>query len=120
MPERGIDRVLDLLRSRLNHDRLPLALVLLNGGTFPGAEVYDMENRTDLSPWLAELFVNPDSRRRGTLLVRGCEEEARRLGIDALYLFTPDAAEFYLRLGRTVYELTEYKSARVTVMKRVL
>ncbi len=46
------------------------------------------------SPWLAAFLVGPQYRRRGvgTLLAAAIEEEARRLGFDALYIST-DAAE---------------------------
>ncbi len=124
-PDAGEEYVAGFLKTRCNYDRVPLAMVLLAGDTLLGSvslKEHDMETRMELTPWLAGLYVDAAHRGRGvgTLLVKGCEEEARRLGIAVLYLFTPDAAEFYLRLGWTVYEVTEYKSARVTVMKKVL
>lgn len=121
----GVEYLVRSLKMRCNYDRIPLALVLLSGDTLLGSvslKEHDMETRMELTPWLAGLYVDAAHRGHGggTLLVKGCEEEARRLGVAVLYLFTPDAAEFYLRLGWTVYEVTEYKSARVTVMKKVL
>jgi len=124
-PERGIDQVLDSLRARLNHDRLPLTLVLLDGDTLLGAvslKIYDMEDRADLSPWLAGLFVNPDFRGRGYggMLVGACEEKAVELGMSALHLFTPDAEEYYLPLGWSVMERPAYRGRMVSIMKKDL
>jgi predicted amidohydrolase/GNAT superfamily N-acetyltransferase len=82
----------------------------------------NMDSRSDLSPWLAALWVRPEHRGRGigTVLTRRCEEEARRLKIDRLYLYTESAAGFYAGLGWKVLSEEEYECAPIVVMSREL
>jgi len=82
----------------------------------------DMDNRADLTPWLADVFVKPEYRRRGiaTSLIERIEDEARSAGITRLYLYTPDAADLYRRLGWNVFENCEYKGTDVTIMAKVI
>ncbi len=63
----------------------------------------DHADRPDLSPWLASVFVAPAWRRRGiaSALVRTVQAAARAGGYPALYLYTPDQARLYARLGFT-------------------
>ncbi len=82
----------------------------------------DMDNREELTPWLADVFVKPEYRGRGvaTSLVRRIEDEARSAGIVRLFLYTPDAAGLYRRLGWTVIETCEYKGAAVVIMTKAV
>jgi hypothetical protein len=43
-------------------------------------------------------------------------DEALALGVDALYLFTPDKMSFYGRLGWQVLEQMQHRGTDVTVM----
>ncbi len=94
------------LRRRLNRDRVPLALVAL-AGDVPVGTVSLVEEEDDVPGVpppryaLAGLFVPPPWRRRGvgTLLCRRAVEEARRLRLPHLLVFTPDRAAFYARRG---------------------
>ena len=43
-------------------------------------------------------------------------DEARTLGVQALYLFTPDRMRFYDRMGWKVLEHREHHDTDVTVM----
>ena len=58
------------------------------------------------SPWLASLLVLPEFRRRGigAALVHEAVAIAARFGIERLYLYTDDAADFYARLGWALEE----------------
>jgi N-acetylglutamate synthase-like GNAT family acetyltransferase len=77
-----------------------------------------MDTRMDLSPWLAGVFVAPDHRRCGigAALVQRIIDEAKALGVQRLYLYTPSAEHFYSRLGWALVEHTSYRGANVTVM----
>ncbi len=59
----------------------------------------DHEERKDLSPWLASMFVHPDYRKKGyaSILIQFLHKEAKKLGFTKLYLYTPDAQELYLK-----------------------
>ncbi len=82
----------------------------------------NLDARPDLSPWLAALWVRPEHRGQGigAALVRRCEEEARRLGTDRLYLYTETAVALYARLGWMVLSEEEYEGKPVVVMSREL
>jgi len=79
---------------------------------------HDLAERMDLSPWLAAVYVAPEFRNRGvgSSLVRAVMDAALALGEEVLYLFTPDKARFYGRLGWGVLEHREHHGTDVTVM----
>jgi GNAT superfamily N-acetyltransferase len=61
----------------------------------------DHEERSDLSPWLASLFVHPFHRKKGiaSLLITALEKEAIRLGINKVYLVTEESKGLYEKHG---------------------
>jgi GNAT superfamily N-acetyltransferase len=102
-------------------DTVPMTLVALSGDTLLGSASliqHDMDTRMDLSPWLASVYVDPPYRERGigSALVEAIVDWAERLGFSALYLFTPDRAPFYERLGWHILEHTIYRGYAQTVM----
>jgi predicted N-acetyltransferase YhbS len=53
---------------RANTDRIPLAVVALDGGRVIGTgclKVHDMDTRTELTPWLAGIYVELKQRGKG-------------------------------------------------------
>lgn len=78
----------------------------------------DMTTRPALSPWLAAVYVVPEFRNKriGSSLVRVVMEDAARLGLERLYLFTPDQMAFYRRLGWQTFERTSYRGEDVVIM----
>jgi predicted N-acetyltransferase YhbS len=106
-------------------DTVPMTLIALSGDTLLGSAsliAHDMDTRMDLSPWLASVYVDPPYRERGigSTLVGEIVGRAARLGFPALYLFTPDRAPFYERLGWHVLEHTTYRGYAQTVMSIAL
>ena len=83
---------------------------------------HDMDTRPDLDPWLGGLLVPPEWRKRGvgTMLMHRAVEEARRLNISRLYLWTPSAERLYRKLGWQVVERTNYFGKEAVVMERNL
>jgi len=81
-----------------------------------------MDNRPDLSPWLAGVFVAPEHRRLGigAALVRRIMEEARRLHVPKLYLYTVESTVFYAGLGWSFLEKARYRQKDVSIMSAVL
>jgi N-acetylglutamate synthase-like GNAT family acetyltransferase len=55
-----------------------------------------------------------------TALIRHIEAEAKSAGIGKLYLYTPDAAGLYLRLGWKTVEECKYKGVDVVIMAKLL
>jgi len=112
---------MERLRNECGHSEIPTTVVAIDDGAVLGSAMlieHDMDSRLDLSPWLASVFVAPERRRQGigAALVRRIIEEARVLGERRLYLYTPDAEEFYAREGWRLIERTPYKGKDVTVM----
>ena len=101
------------------------AFVLLDGGIPAGTatlEADDLDPRPDLTPWLANVFVDPAFRSRGhaVRLVRHVEQAARRSGIGRLYLHTATAAGLYARLGWATIGQAVHHGHEVTIMARDL
>jgi N-acetylglutamate synthase-like GNAT family acetyltransferase len=78
-----------------------------------------MDSRTDLSPWLANVYVNANHRNKGLgkLLVNAVIEHARAIGLQKIYLFTADKADFYRALGWSMISHEDYKGEMVTIME---
>lgn len=82
----------------------------------------DLASRPELTPWLANVVVDPPWRRRGiaTALVRTVEAAAAEAGYARLYLHTSTAARLYARLGWQRYEETRDGGERVLIMSKPL
>jgi GNAT superfamily N-acetyltransferase len=124
-PERTGADVERQIAERAQKTAIPLALVALGDDQPVGTvclKVHDMDTRTDLTPWLAGLYVAAPWRRRGVgaALVAAIEARASELHVPTLYLYTPQSAAFYARLGWRVLEQTEYHGYPVTVMTKTM
>jgi GNAT superfamily N-acetyltransferase len=122
-------------RERMNTDRLPLTLVAVQGRRgqpltglaanhrelvgMVSLKFHDMDTRPDLDPWLGGLFVLPEWRNRGvgTMLMHRATEEAHRLNVRQLYLWTHSAEGLYHKLGWQVVERTNYFGKEAVVMQ---
>jgi predicted N-acetyltransferase YhbS len=118
------DRV-TLLERHCRRDALPLALVALEEGRLCGTaslSAADFEERPDLTPWLAGVYVLRAfrGRRIGGRLVRAVEQEALRLGFTSLHLVTAGQEAFYGALGWRILESRPSGSGTVTIMERAL
>lgn len=113
------------LRACGGRDTIPCAVIALERAELLGSALlvaHDMKSRPHLAPWLAGVYVKPKHRRRGIAgqLVARIEAEARSLRTPRLYLYTEIAESLYARLGWSVMERCEYRSARVVVMSKAL
>jgi GNAT superfamily N-acetyltransferase len=122
-PDRTLTDVERLIGERANANKIPVALVAFDGQELLGTvclKVHDMDTRLDLTPWLAGLYVKAPRRRQGigTALVSAIEKKAHELGIERLYLYTPESEVFYSRLGWQIKERTEYHGYSVTLMQK--
>lgn len=86
---------------------LPRTWVAIAGETPVGCARFvaaDHADRPELTPWLASVYVEPAWRRRGiaSALVHTVQVASQAAGYPALYLYTPDQARLYARLGFVV------------------
>lgn len=109
-----------------SRDELPLCLVALNpDDTVLGTAALKAVSagaELGVGPWLAAFLVGPDFRGCGvgTALVAGIEDEARRLGLDAIYVSAGAAESILVRRGWQEFGSTETLRGPVTVYRRGL
>ena len=120
--EQTLEDCLKNYQERMNSDRLPLTLVAVHGGELVGMvslKYHDMDTRPDLDPWLGGLLVLPEWRNQGvgTMLMHRAIEEARRLKVPRLYLWTHSAEGLYRKLGWQVIERSDYFGKEAVVMQ---
>jgi GNAT superfamily N-acetyltransferase len=122
---RSHDGYVARLTGYLSRGPLPMALIALSDRRPAGTacvNLDDMSTRPGLSPWLANLYVDPAFRRRGigSALVRAAEDAARAAGHPRLHLYTPNQERLYAALGWRVVERDVYDGEDVAVMVREL
>lgn len=83
---------------------MPQSFVLIAGGEAAGTAsfvAHDLDDRPDLTPWLAGVFVAPAHRGREyvAMLVKAVEQAAREAGAETLWLYTSTAEELYASAG---------------------
>lgn len=104
----------------------PQTFVLLAGGTPVGTVTLarrDLDERPDLTPWLAGVFVVPEARGRGYVrhLLAAFDEACRAAAIGTAWLYTNTAEPVYLRAGWQVAEVIQRQGKPpVTLMRRDL
>ena len=107
---------------RLNRSRVPLALVAFEEdrplGTISLLEE-SIGTRKHLSPWLGGLYVREDARRHGIgkQLIEAAAGEARKLGVEQLFIGIRKAGDYYLRLGWEGVERVDYHGEEIAIMR---
>ncbi|HSH39521.1 MAG TPA: GNAT family N-acetyltransferase [Chthoniobacterales bacterium] len=110
---------------RAKTDALPLTIVAIADGAVVGTgalKADDLPPRAHLTPWLAGIFVAREHRGRGiaSAIIDRLLDEARRLRLPRLYLWTNSAASLYAKLGWRDFEKLEYCGQEISVMVRQL
>ena len=123
--ERGFtfDDVLAGFHRRASTDAIPLGIVAFADGELAGNGALrpdDLPPRPHLAPWVGGIFVAPAYRGHGiaSAIVARLVEDARRLQVPQLYLWTHSAVGLYARLGWTELEKLDYCGHTITVMVR--
>ena len=124
-PDLTLAKVTADFRDRAVKDRIPLALIAIQGDEVIGCmNLKESEELTlpGLSPWIGAVYVRPDRRGMGigAELIRAAEAVARSLGVSMLYLSATDAEGFYERLGWKVHARCLSQGEEVAVMVRQL
>jgi GNAT superfamily N-acetyltransferase len=100
-----LDYITGRLNENLNAEPFPIALLAHNGAEFLGTAsviASDLEQRPQLTPWVAAVWVEPQARSRGVggALVERAARDCFALGIARAYLCArPALTGFYERLG---------------------
>lgn len=121
VPEKTLNDFIKGLESHLNDKKLPITYVVVENKQFFGTfslRKSDMDTHQHLFPWLGGVLVHPSKRNKGigAFLVKKAEMIANELGYNHLYLFTPDKAAWYAKLGWKPLEHTFFKNVPVIVM----
>ncbi|MGI0115822.1 GNAT family N-acetyltransferase [Zooshikella sp. RANM57] len=110
------------LYTSLNKHTIPQTWVLHDDEEIIGTASllkHDMKTNTDLSPWLADIFIRVDKRNMGfgKLLVKRIINEVGKLNVPHFYLFTEDQHVFYEKLGWSLLKKELYEDQQVSIMK---
>lgn len=121
----SLEQTLDAVRESVTARPMPKTFVLLADGQPLGTAslaARDLEERPDLSPWLAGVLVLPAARRQGhaARLAAAVEAESRAASIPTLWLYTRTAERLYARIGWRTVESFERKGNAYALMKRDL
>ncbi len=125
VPGKTLEDFIQGLHAHCNDSKMPIAYVALNDGEFLGTfslRVCDMPSHCHFTPWLGGVLVPSDKRKRGigAFLVQEAENRARERGFQMFYLFTPDKAAWYAKLGWTEIEYSQFNNIPVTIMQKPL
>lgn len=122
-PEKSLADFIAELEESLAGDSIPQTWLLLDEqqnvcGT-GSLLLRDMKTNQHLSPWLANVFLQPENRGQGLgrALVLQLMQQARLRGVPVLYLFTEDQQSFYEKLGWQLHHREMYESEWVSVMQ---
>lgn len=121
-----LDGYLDLLTGAAQSRTVPSVLIAVDGDHLLGSTSLvgcDLPERPALTPWLAQLFVEPTQRRHGVgaALVGAVLDRARACGYERAYLFTSGTLpQYYARLGWRTLERLPYLGKERTVMEYAL
>ena len=105
-----LDHISVRLRDNMADTPIPFALVAHDGAGFLGTAsviASDLEQRPQLTPWVAALWVEAAARRRGVgaALVHRAARDCLALGVERVYLCArPRLRDFYNGLGWTLIE----------------
>jgi GNAT superfamily N-acetyltransferase len=80
----------------------------------------DLDERPDLSPWLAGMFVVPHARGQGyaARLMAAVESEAYAASISTLWLYTNTAERIYARAGWQTVGIIQHNGKPFVLMRR--
>ncbi|MBD9356322.1 GNAT family N-acetyltransferase [Methylomonas albis] len=124
-PGQTLEDRIERMQAYLSNKLIPSTFICKHEGTLAGSAAIiesDMDTHLELTPWLASVYVTPAFRRQGigAKLVKHVMSQAETAGVAKLYLFTPDQADFYQKLGWTEMEEEDYRGHRVKIMSVVL
>ncbi|RVU84702.1 N-acetyltransferase [Leucothrix sargassi] len=120
-PKGSIEKRKKKMLSYLSEGLVPSTFIAKEGDTLLGSAAIvesDMDTHPEYSPWLASVYVAPESRCGGvgTALVKHVMQQAAQNGVKKLFLFTPSKEDFYKSIGWKRESTEMYRGVLVTVM----
>ncbi|MCH8622849.1 GNAT family N-acetyltransferase [Undibacterium sp. TS12] len=119
-PAVSLEQRMEKLTASAQKQGMPLSFIAVDNDKLLGSASLLQKTITHphLSPWLSAVYVTPAHRRQGiaTALTQHVVQAAASMGVRQLYLFTPDKAAMYARLGWQVLEHGEHLGRRITIM----
>lgn len=120
-PEKTADDFALDLQESLQQGFVPSTWVLVDNGKVVGSTSLlkqDMSANSDLTPWIANVFIEPGHRGRGLgkVIIKEVMRQAKLNDLSRLYLFTEDQMAFYQNLGWQIIRQHDYNGAEVSVM----
>lgn len=121
-PGGTLEKRIAKMQTYLEAGLVPSTYIYKQNGQLTGSAALiecDMDTRAELTPWLASVFVSPKFRRQGigSALVRHVMLQAQLADLPRMYLFTPDQADFYQKLGWQTLLQESYRGCWVTLMQ---
>lgn len=122
-PWANVEKIHAYYRECLQNNNLPLAYAAVDvQNSLLGSAVlkrHDIAAFPEYEYWLGDVFVLPEHRGKGIggMLVLHCLNEAARLGLPELYLYTPDVQAVYEKYGWREIAQHWYNGETVSVMK---
>jgi len=120
-PGETLEQRIERMQDYLNINFIPSTFIAEDNTVLGSAAVIqnDMQTRTELSPWLASVYVSPENRKRGigTKLVQHIMSCVKNEAYNTLYLFTADRETFYEGLGWQIFDTEHYHGQQVSLMK---
>jgi GNAT superfamily N-acetyltransferase len=121
----SLEETLAAVETSIVAARMPRTFVLLVDGEPVGTASlteHDLEERPDLTPWLAGVFVAPAARGLGfaAALIAAVEAECLGLSIGRLWLYTRTAERIYQRAGWRTVEAVAHDGKTYALMQRDL
>lgn len=120
-PGESLEQRIIRMQPFLNDKLIPSTYIAFDDVLYGSAAIVanDMDNRPELSPWLASVFVKPEYRNQGigSTLVHHVMLQAQQNDIEKLYLYTPDREAFYHKLGWRRIETAHYHGYQVSIME---
>lgn len=123
-PNGTVEERVERLSRANDRQQLPISLVALGADQnvlLGSANVLASTlTHKHLTPWLSSVFVPPDQRGKGiaSALTLAAASEARRLGFETIYLFTPRNESLYARLGWATFDRVVLNGVPAAVMAR--
>ena len=120
-----VEEVGNYFAANTSREKIPITYIAVEKERLCGTVTLDVEDLDlrgyeHLGPWLVCVYVDKAQRGRGLgrQLVHHAVDEAVRLKLSSLYLWTENLQAMYLQLGWRVLERRQHHGHDITIMRR--